>query len=119
MSKSSQPQTVPPSSRSQADLRPEERPEEPEEEVRCYHFPSIAIECERKLLAEQDVEDFRGLLCHVSWSLSGLASLLELTGEETPIDSALLYLLKQEIKRTDKLAFHIQDAYSLVELVEA
>jgi len=45
--------------------------------------------------------------------------LLELTGEETPIDSALLYLLKQEIKRTDKLAFHIQDAYSLVELVEA
>jgi len=90
-----------------------------EEEIRCYRFNSLALQCERKLLEEQDVDDFHGLLCNALESLDIFTFLLENIDPDVQVEGTMIHLLARELRRVNDFVFRIGDAYSTVALVEA
>ncbi len=88
-------------------------------EIRNLHFSPLALRQEQELLEEQEVDDFRGLLFNAYTSLVGFTSLMENVEAEAEFDGVVIHILAREFKRTERLLYKMQDAYSTVELVEA
>lgn len=89
------------------------------EEIRCYRFPSLAIQCEQELFKNQGAENLQEVLYNASSSLTAFAALLERIDAEAQLEGIALHMLARELKRVGNLLFKIQDAYSTVTLVNA
>ena len=92
---------------------------EPEEEIRCYRFDSLALQYEQELLEERDADDFHDLLCSAVDSLEIFVFLLENIDPDVQVEGPTLRLLARELRRINHFVFRIGDAYSTVDLVEA
>ena len=89
------------------------------EEVRCYRFPALAIQCEQELFKDQGVETLQEVLFNASSSIKAFAALLEEIDADAHLEGMALHMMGRELNRVGKVLFKIQDAYSTVELVKA
>lgn len=91
----------------------------PRDEIRCYRFPRLAVQCEEELFQEQGAENLQEVLYNASSSLKAFGALLDRIDPEAHLEGLTLHMLAQELKRVGHVLFKIQDAYSTVERVEA
>lgn len=81
-------------------------------------FSFLAINCEQKLLEEQNVDDFKGLLCNPIHLYLLLPPFLNIVDSESTVEGHVLHLLTEQLKHTENLLFKMQDAYSTVQLIK-
>lgn len=91
----------------------------PREEIRCYRFTPLAVQCEQELFRAQGAANLQEVLFNASCTLTALGALLERIDPEAYLEGMTLHMLGRELQRVGKVLFKIQDAYSTVELVKA